>query len=304
MNRSRIFLSHAGSESQIAQRVADRLNQEGLEPVLDREKLEAGLSFISFMESALSTSDFCLLLWSAAAATRKWVDLEWQSALYRSVEEARAFLTVGRIDDHPLPHLLKPRLYVDLHPNLDPGLTELVRTWRDDRVAEDQSHKPVGSMQLASPAPDSGDPVYLTSELFGITIPWRADLDAPAGLLLDSVQRAAELPSQLTDPRGRTGIRYDYTLMLEEQDLTRVKSLAEQGVRPKSVLWIRSQLTPFAVTQPQTGALAGAVFRGKKKPKSPDPEGEDNDFRREAQQHLLSRVQKAGLGAGAPSRPI
>jgi hypothetical protein len=86
--------------------------------------------------------------------------------------------------------------------------------------------------------------------------------------------------------------------MLEEQDLTRAKSLAEQGVRAKSVLWIRSQLTPFAVTQPQTGALGGAVFRGRKKPKSPDPEGEDNDFLREAQQHLLSRVQKAGLGAG------
>ena len=111
MNRSRIFLSHAGSDSDIAQRVADRLTKGGLEPILDRERLAPGLSFIAFMENALATSDFFLLLWSTAAATRKWVDLEWQSALYRSVEEARAFLSVGRVDDHPLPNLLKPSTF-------------------------------------------------------------------------------------------------------------------------------------------------------------------------------------------------
>jgi hypothetical protein len=295
MNRSRIFLSHAGSESDIAQRVADRLNAEGLEPVLDRERLSAGLSFIAFMENALATSDFCLLLWSAAAATRKWVEQEWQSALHRSVEEARAFLTVGRVDDHPLPALLRPRLYVELHPQLDPGLAQLVDAWRGDRAAEERSQKPVASMPLSSPAPHAGETVYVTSELFGITLPWRADLEAPAGMLLDAVRQAASLPVQIADPSGRTGIRYEYSLMLDDQPIERSKPLSVQGVRAKSVLWIQTRLTPFAATQPQGGAVPTVVFRGKRKAAA----AAEADLLRRANEHLSAQIQNAGLGTPA-----
>src|SRR5580692_482327 len=111
----RIFLSHAGADAPIAQRVAAYLRRAGLEPLMDREKLGAGESFLSFMEEGLSTSDYFLLLWSAEAAGAKWVRIEWEAALHRAVSDARAFLVVGRLDSHPVPTLLSPRLFVNLH---------------------------------------------------------------------------------------------------------------------------------------------------------------------------------------------
>jgi hypothetical protein len=88
------------------------------------------------MEKALSRSDYCLLLWSRTAAQRSWVKIEWEAALYRTVEESRHFLVIGRLEPWPLPVLLRPRLLIELFPELRPGVDELIDIWRKDSVAQ------------------------------------------------------------------------------------------------------------------------------------------------------------------------
>ncbi len=278
---SKVFVSHAGPDTETAKEVAEALDRQGLEAVLDRKVVGAGDSFVAFMEDALSTSDYCLLLWSEIAASRKWVELEWQTALYRSVQEARAFLAVGRLDDHPLPALLGPRLFVELHPHVEPGLGELVKSWQDDRAAEEESNRIVGSTPTVDHDKPEGETVYVTSDLFGITSPWQVDLDAPAGLLLDEVTTATKLPTSL-EHEGRVGLRFDYRLTVDDQRLERTQSLAAQGVEPKNVLWIESEIRMFT---PDSDRPAG-IFRG----------SGDEDGVEEARALLLSRIDEAGLG--------
>jgi TIR domain len=86
-----IFISHAGADSKQAAAVADALTGSGIGVGFDRNVLNLGESFLSFMESALADSNYCLLLWSQRAADTPWIQMEWESALYRSVEEKRAF---------------------------------------------------------------------------------------------------------------------------------------------------------------------------------------------------------------------
>jgi hypothetical protein len=291
MNAPRIFLSHGGPDSAIAERIADRLRGEGLEPVLDRDALGGGASFITFMEDALSTSDYCLLLWSVAAATRKWVQQEWQAALHKSVVENRSFLVVGRLDTHALPALLAPRLFIDLHPQIGPGIEVLVATWRDDRAAEQRSHRPVASAGSLGRGDIERPAIYLTSELFGITTPWHADLDAPAGVLLDDVRRRLALPDSL-DHEGRVGVRFEYHLALDERRLERLESLADQGVEQRSVLWIESETKLFAATDPSMGKMGTTVFRGSRG-------GREKPTARSL---LATWVDEAGLGWEADSR--
>jgi hypothetical protein len=239
------------------------------------------------MEDALSTSDYCLLVWSTAAAGRDWVREEWQAALHRSVEEARAFLVVGRLDRQPMPALLKPRLYVELHPEIEPGLSTLVQMWRDDRSVETESERPVASARDLSPKPENGVPVYLTSEILGITCVLHADLDLPAAVFLSEVQREMDLPQSI-DYKGRVGMRFRYHLLHDDRRLDLARSLTEQDVRPKSLLWLETTIQPFAATDSTTTSLSGGTFRGAEI---------DADDRRAAASYLLSHVEQRGLGA-------
>ena len=82
-----VFISHAGGDTPCASEVADSMRGAGIAVRFDRAEATLGDSFLSFMEDSLHASDYCLLLWSRRAASTPWVQMEWESALYRSVAE-------------------------------------------------------------------------------------------------------------------------------------------------------------------------------------------------------------------------
>jgi hypothetical protein len=281
---SRVFLSYAHRDMPAADRIAALLTAGGVEVVQDRAAIAAGDSFVSFMESAVSTSDYCLLLWSAEAAGRGWVEVEWQAALHRSVTEQRAFLVVGRLDEHPVPMLLRPRLSVELHPDPAAGVATLLEAWLADREAEANTARPAGRPPAAE-VPTSGEPIYLTSVLFGLTVPWRADLEAPVGVLVDTARQALALPRRVGEDPLEFIVDYDLAVDDDAPALDRSRSLAAQGVRSDAVLWLRTTTRPVAVTAAAAGSAV--VFRS----------GEEK-----ARQGLLRRIGEAGLGPGSDQR--
>jgi hypothetical protein len=281
---SKVFISHAGNDSDVALRVSDELKQHKIEAILDRETIGAGDSFLQFMEGALSTSDFCLLLWSQSAATRQWVQVEWEAALYKTVNGARAFLTVGRLDEHPLPALLAPRLNIPLHPKLEPGLSTLVDVWNKDRSVENESQRLVGAA-IESPSTPEGTSVYLTSGLFGISCPVRVDLDAPALVVANALRDRFNLPTSLPY-RDRVGLRFDYHLgNAQGRRFDPAGRLRDQGVTRDALLWLECDTKQFAATDPTTGGVQAVTFRGEAPPTHAD-----------AKRALLSAIGKAGLG--------
>ena len=255
-----IFLSHAGADSAKAAIVAHELQSGGIEVHFDRDELRLGDSFLAFMESALSASDYCLLLWSASAAQTEWVRMEWEAALYRSVQEKRSFLVAGLLENVPLPALIAPRLRADLFPEIQPGLRQIIKTWQADRAAESQTQRPVASAILPEPASTAEDTIYVTSEVFGITTPLKVSLAEPAGLCLDRMVEGFRLP-KVFDHEGRLGVRFGYQLKLENETLSRALSLAAQQVRDKSVLWLETTMTPYSQSDPLTGSLQSTAFR-------------------------------------------
>ena len=255
-----MFISHAGTDSARAAAVAEILTGSGIDVRLDRKELYLGDSFLAFMNSALTDSDYCLLLWSQNAAGTPWVQIEWESALYRSVTEKRAFLVAGRLEDNPLPALLAPRLRVDLFPELQPGIGQIIDTWRADRNAEQATQRPVASSPIAQQDDAEPNTVYVTSEAFGITVPVRVDLNAPAGLLLDRIVARAALP-KVWQWEGKIGVRFTYTLMNDEKPLDRRKSLAVQDVADRSVVWLKTRMSQFSDAAPIQGSVLDVTLR-------------------------------------------
>lgn len=285
-----IFISHAGENSDQAREVAGLLSEAGLEAKLDRHELGPGDSFLNFMESGLSDCDYCLLLWSEAASRRGWVRAEWEAAFYRSVTEARAFLVVGRLEEYKLPALLAPRLMIDFFPEAQPGMGVLIKTWRDDRTAEGASQRPVSPPLVRVEDDERGETLYVSSELFGRTLPIRLALDTPTGVHVERVVSAMGLPRQF-DYQGRIGFRLNYKLAMGERSLFNHLSLDAQGVRPKNLLWLEVEMSPFAATTPISGDLTPVAFR------SGADEGLDLDeLLNLARDDVKAAASRAGMG--------
>ena len=259
---STVFISHAGADAAPAAQVAALLAKANISARFDRAELTLGDSFLTFMNDALSTSDYCLLLWSKPASVTPWVEAEWQAAFHRSVREKRAFLVVGRLEALDVPALLAPRLRVDLFPAIAPGVSRLVDAWAADRRAETLTGKPVGAARTEDGAAvEQPDTVYISSEAFQITTPMTVRLEEPAGAVLDRVIAAHRLPRELSHG-GTLGVRFSYQLLDDEVPLVRSKSLGAQGITNGRVLTLQTTMTSFSSIEPAHGQLSGAVFRG------------------------------------------
>jgi hypothetical protein len=288
-----VFISHAGADSSKAAAVAELLTQAEIVVIFDRKELQLGDSFLTFMESALSSSDYCLLLWSYSAANTPWVRMEWEAALSRSVQEKRSFLAVGRLEEAPVPVLLGPRLRIDLFPNFQPGVGQIVETWRADRDAEKETQRPVASV-AATPNPEhSSATIYITSEYFGITVPLDANLETPAGVYLDRILSDFNLPRTF-DFEGRAGVRYGYRLMNRKLPLERAIPLASQGVKNRSILWLETTITPYSQAEPVRGTLTPTVFRGPHSRKEEDRRAHLEALGRE---RYMTTILRNGLGS-------
>jgi hypothetical protein len=225
------------------------------------------------------------------------VQIEWESALYRAVLEKRAFLVAGRLEETGLPALLAPRLRVDLFPQLQPGIGTLIDAWRKDRNAEAITQRPVAASTIAESSDVETGTVYVTSEAFGITVPLKVDLSAPAGVLLDRIVSRAALP-KMWQHVGRIGVQFAYSLMKDAQAIDRARSLSSYDVADRSVLWLKTEMTPFSMSAPMHGSLVGATFRNAAPLGDAPP-----DAMIAARKTYLSAIRCAGLGPAGPVRP-
>ncbi len=281
---TKIFLSHASSETEQATKVADLLREAGLEPVIDADEIRTGDSFISFMDEAITDCDYCLLLWSRAASEGRWVKQEWQSAYYRSVTKNQSFLVIGRLEALDPPPMLRPRSWIELFPMLEPGVEKLVAMWRDDEAAADASNRPVRPPQCPLSEDRTGQTVYISSKVFGKTFPIEVDFEAPTAVVTDRIVGYLDAPRQ-QDHKGILGCRFEYSLSGSRKSLDPARSLRAQNIAEKSLLWLQIKITPFAAGESVGQEPTGAIFRG-----------DLEEATRDANAALLAWSQLLGLG--------
>ena len=260
-NAAPVFVSHAGADAERAMSIACLLANAGVDTRIDRKHLTFGEGFLAFMNDALVTSSYCLLLWSRSAASSPWVTMEWEGALVRSVREKRGFLVVGRLEEIEVPALLQPRLWVDLFPDVSVGVRKLLDAWQLDRRIETISQKPVASVQASVTTPHQGIDLYLTSELFALTVPVCLSLVEPIAALVEQVVNQLALPKTWQHD-GRIGVRFSYAFSQGDRVLVSSATLAEAGVSQNALLNLIVEMKAFAAESPTSGVLPRAVFRG------------------------------------------
>lgn len=107
-----VFLSHNSEDKPLVRQVNAELILLGAQTHFDELGVLNGEIITEWIDRALSKTDLFVLFWSDHAANSTWVRDEWTAAYTRFREEPERILVV-RLDDAPLPTLLKSKKWID-----------------------------------------------------------------------------------------------------------------------------------------------------------------------------------------------
>jgi hypothetical protein len=240
----RVFLSFAGSDRLLAERLAQDLRARGARAFVDEQTVRLGGNIVIEISRALSQSDYFVLLWSRAAVDRPWVEAEWSAALTYEVAQRRAFLFIVCLDRTPVPLLLAPRRCLQaVDHTWNEVVHELMSAWRRDWQMRDVQVLPA---PFPSPVGSAGSLVlYVRNRDLGVahvlTVPagsdgWQLEQQVRTGLgLRESEARFG----------GKVGMHFDYRLTYAGEPIPAEKTLADLRITDGATIQLEVQVEPF-----------------------------------------------------------
>jgi hypothetical protein len=108
------FLSHNRADKEVARQIGAQLALVGAYVWFDDWEVRAGDSIPGKVNDALASVDTVILVWSANAMGSQWVRAELETAIARAIEDHAFRVICVRLDDTPLPALLRRLRWVNL----------------------------------------------------------------------------------------------------------------------------------------------------------------------------------------------
>jgi hypothetical protein len=108
-----VFLSHNHRDKDFVRSLAAQLRLVGVDVWLDEWEIWPGDRIYTKVNSALDLADTVVVVWSANAADSRWVEAELATALEAELSGGSSRIVPVRLDDTPLPALLRAPAWVD-----------------------------------------------------------------------------------------------------------------------------------------------------------------------------------------------
>ena len=125
-----IFLAYAEEDRADVKRLFHSLQEEGLDPWMDQEKLLPGENWPRAIENAIESADFfCVCFSHKSVGKRGYFQSELRFALDRAtyLPFGDIFLVPIRLSDCTIPREISKKMqYLDLFPDWDTGIKALV----------------------------------------------------------------------------------------------------------------------------------------------------------------------------------
>ena len=110
----RVFISHAGRDWRIAERLAEDLRAAGNHITVDLDNLSAGDDVVQFMNDGIVEADFILILHSQHTVDAIIQTAEMNAAIWNQINQSGAVCMAVRLDNTPLPPLLGTKKFVEI----------------------------------------------------------------------------------------------------------------------------------------------------------------------------------------------
>ena len=153
-----VFISYSGSDSEVATRLLEVLEQAGFVVWLDKREVLVGHDIVERVNWGISESRFMVLLLSNSSVESEWVKQEWTAARIAEIESKEVVILPALVEPCEIPALLKSKRYADLT-SWDAGVADLIHaigghssimerhpqrsTRRRKAIIESQVHFPV-----------------------------------------------------------------------------------------------------------------------------------------------------------------
>jgi hypothetical protein len=112
-----IFISHAGGDSAVAERLYEDLKNAGHEARIDKCELRLGANSIQFMNEGIAQAQAVVILFSKSTPSASWQKIEIDGAVWNEIQQGGATCIVIRLDSTPLPPLLGLKVFASLDPD-------------------------------------------------------------------------------------------------------------------------------------------------------------------------------------------
>ncbi len=247
--RPRVFLSFAGNDRIIAERLRQDLRERDIEAFV----FPPGGNIVLDINRALTQSDYFVLLWSHACVDRPWVDAEWSAAFARELQERRSFLFIMRLDTTPLPPLLAPRQYLDaVDTNWDELVNELAATWsRDLAVGEPVLPAPCSTATENGEVQPPNIILYVRNRALSVAHVIAVPEESTGKDLECLVRSALALPDVEEKFGGVVGMRFHYRLKnVGKQISADGRKLAKLHIVDGTTVDLEVQVESFGPTGP------------------------------------------------------
>ncbi len=242
VRRPRVFLSFAGNDRAMVERLRHDLRERDIETFI----FPPGGNFVLDINRALAQSDYLVLLWSQACVDRPWVDAEWSAALARGLQERRSFLFIVRLDATPLPPLLAPRQYLDAFNNWDDLVNELAAIWGRDRAVGEPV---LPACFLAATGIGEAQPpnivLYVRNRALSVAHVIAVPVESTGQDLESLVRAELALPDIEKRFGGAVGMRFHYQFKNDDKTIPFDKTLAELHITDGATIEFEVEIESF-----------------------------------------------------------
>ncbi len=253
--KTTVFISHAGPDSEFAIWLADGLEKVGINARLDQKEIKAGDNIVCWMNDAISESDYLLALLSPKSVDRHWVKTEWSNALMKEGQLRRTFVipvVLPELDDSDIPDLLLAKAYLDFRQNVDEAFLQLVSRLKDDQLTQRELGRapvPAPSNMIAYIDKNFKDDedcieVIIHSNRFGRCFRLRVPKSATPSYIMAMLRDTLKLKYSNIDNIMGVELSYTYYLRHNGKAITLKTTLHDAGVKDgdRLELWIRVTL--------------------------------------------------------------
>ena len=123
---SSVFVSHSSGDDALVSRIVADLRSAGHTVWVDQSDLLPGGAVAGSIQEGIAGSDAFVLLHSHTASSSRWVELEWQAALGRNMDDSAYNLVLVRVDDCKVPLILSSRKWIEMSRGYDGAIQDLL----------------------------------------------------------------------------------------------------------------------------------------------------------------------------------
>lgn len=116
-----VFISVTQKDEYLGRRLGARLREAGIKVWVYYQDIRGGCNVVKFINEGLEKSAIQLVIWTKAAYTSDWIELEWTTFVM-----SKKPIIPCLFDETPLPHILRSRAFIEFF-DFEKGIDELFR---------------------------------------------------------------------------------------------------------------------------------------------------------------------------------